>query len=85
VYVFVGSPLPPSRVRAPSALRVVECALVVVDTVAGVEVQTEKLWPEADVPTDLVGQATKAREQLGEMVAEGDCASLGSSPCSTPS
>jgi len=54
-------------------------------TVAGVEVQTEKLWPEADVPTDLVGQATKAREQLGEMVAEGDCASLGSSPCSTPS
>ena len=32
---------------ARSALRVVECALVVVDAVAGVEVQTEKLWSEA--------------------------------------
>lgn len=33
--------------EARSALRVVECALVVVDAVAGVEVQTEKLWAEA--------------------------------------
>jgi len=32
---------------ARSALRVVEAALVVVDAVAGVEVQTEKLWSEA--------------------------------------
>jgi elongation factor G len=32
---------------ARSALRVVEGALVVVDAVAGVEVQTEKLWSEA--------------------------------------
>src|SRR5688500_2729648 len=32
---------------ARSALRVVEGALVVVDAVAGVEVQTEKLWAEA--------------------------------------
>jgi elongation factor G len=32
---------------ARSALRVVEAALVVVDAVAGVEVQTEKLWTEA--------------------------------------
>ena len=32
---------------ARSALRVVEAALVVVDAVAGVEVQTEKLWAEA--------------------------------------
>ncbi len=32
---------------ARSALRVVECALVAVDAVAGVEVQTEKLWGEA--------------------------------------
>jgi elongation factor G len=32
---------------ARSALRVTECALVVVDAVAGVEVQTEKLWSEA--------------------------------------
>jgi elongation factor G len=32
---------------ARSALRVVECALVVLDVVAGVEVQTEKLWSEA--------------------------------------
>ena len=32
---------------ACSALRVVEAALVVVDAVAGVEVQTEKLWSEA--------------------------------------
>ena len=32
---------------ARSALRVVESALVVVDAVAGVEVQTEKLWSEA--------------------------------------
>ena len=32
---------------ARSALRVVESALVVVDGVAGVEVQTEKLWSEA--------------------------------------
>jgi elongation factor G len=32
---------------AQSALRVVEAALVVVDAVAGVEVQTEKLWAEA--------------------------------------
>ena len=32
---------------ARSALRVVECALVAVDAVAGVEVQTEKLWEEA--------------------------------------
>jgi elongation factor G len=32
---------------ARSALRVVEAAVVVVDAVAGVEVQTEKLWAEA--------------------------------------
>jgi elongation factor G len=32
---------------ARSALRVVEAAVVVVDAVAGVEVQTEKLWSEA--------------------------------------
>ena len=32
---------------ARSALRVVEAAVVVVDAVAGVEVQTEKLWTEA--------------------------------------
>ena len=32
---------------ARSALRVVEAALVAVDAVAGVEVQTEKLWSEA--------------------------------------
>ena len=32
---------------ARSALRVVEAALVVVDAVAGVEVQTEKLWAES--------------------------------------
>jgi elongation factor G len=32
---------------ARSALRVVEAAIVVVDSVAGVEVQTEKLWAEA--------------------------------------
>ena len=32
---------------ARAALRVVEGALVVVDAVAGVEVQTEKLWAEA--------------------------------------
>src|SRR6187431_1133044 len=32
---------------ARAALRVVEAALVVVDAVAGVEVQTEKLWAEA--------------------------------------
>jgi elongation factor G len=32
---------------ARSALRVVEAAIVVVDAVAGVEVQTEKLWGEA--------------------------------------
>jgi small GTP-binding protein len=32
---------------ARSALRVVEAALLVVDAVAGVEVQTEKLWAEA--------------------------------------
>jgi len=32
---------------ARAALRVVEAALVVVDAVAGVEVQTEKLWSEA--------------------------------------
>ncbi len=32
---------------ARSALRVVEAALVVVDAVAGVEVQTEKLWSES--------------------------------------
>src|SRR5688500_11302058 len=32
---------------ARSALRVAEAALVVVDAVAGVEVQTEKLWGEA--------------------------------------
>jgi elongation factor G len=32
---------------ARSALRVVEAAIVVVDAVAGVEVQTEKLWSEA--------------------------------------
>jgi elongation factor G len=32
---------------ATSALRVVEAALVAVDAVAGVEVQTEKLWAEA--------------------------------------
>jgi elongation factor G len=34
---------------ATAALRVVEGALVVVDAVAGVEVQTEKLWNEAGV------------------------------------
>jgi elongation factor G len=32
---------------ARAALRVVEAAIVVVDAVAGVEVQTEKLWAEA--------------------------------------
>src|SRR6187549_1801741 len=32
---------------ARSALRVAEAALVVVDAVAGVEVQTEKLWSES--------------------------------------
>src|SRR5690348_3191304 len=32
---------------ARAALRVTEAALVVVDAVAGVEVQTEKLWAEA--------------------------------------
>src|SRR5262250_1879207 len=32
---------------ARAALRVVEAAVVVVDAVAGVEVQTEKLWGEA--------------------------------------
>src|SRR5690348_3255508 len=32
---------------ARSALRVVEAAIVTVDAVAGVEVQTEKLWGEA--------------------------------------
>src|ERR671925_2272558 len=32
---------------ARSALRVVEAAVTVVDAVAGVEVQTEKLWSEA--------------------------------------
>src|SRR4030095_1616613 len=32
---------------ARSALRVVEAALLVVDAVAGVEVQTEKLWSES--------------------------------------
>ncbi|MDA1183593.1 MAG: GTP-binding protein [Acidobacteria bacterium] len=132
--------------EARSALRVVECALVVVDAVAGVEVQTEKLWAEAaalglprivvvnrldrdrastertleslrrscareiapiqipigaegdwtgivdllrmkaltfladgsgamteiEIPEDLVAGATEAREQLVEMVAEGD-------------
>jgi elongation factor G len=33
---------------ARAAMRVVECALVVVDGVAGVEVQTEKAWAAAD-------------------------------------
>jgi elongation factor G len=42
---------------ARSALRVVEAAVVVVDAVAGVEVQTEKLWAEAaalDLPRIVV-------------------------------
>jgi elongation factor G len=42
---------------ARSALRVAEAALVVVDAVAGVEVQTEKLWAEAaslDLPRIVV-------------------------------
>src|SRR5688500_1033695 len=33
---------------ARAALRVVECALVVVDAVSGVEVSTEKIWSAAD-------------------------------------
>jgi elongation factor G len=36
---------------ARAALRVVEAAIVVVDAVHGVEVQTEKLWAEADALT----------------------------------
>ena len=52
---------------AKSALRVVEGALVCVDAVAGVEVQTEKLWAEAAVlnlPRIVVRQpaGTRARE-----------------------
>jgi len=42
---------------AKAALRVAECALVCVDGVAGVEVQTEKLWAEAaslDLPRIVV-------------------------------
>src|SRR5918992_923626 len=47
---------------ARAALRVAEAAVVVVDAVAGVEVQTEK----------LADRANTAREQLIEMVAEAD-------------
>ena len=39
--------LPNFLADARSALRVVEAAVVVVDSVSGVEVQTEKLWAEA--------------------------------------
>jgi elongation factor G len=53
---------------ARSALRVVEGALVVVDAVSGVEVQTEKLWAEAaalDLPRIVVlGRLDRDRASL---------------------
>ena len=65
---------------ARAALRVVEAAVVVVDAVAGVEVQTEKLWAEAatlDLPRIVVVEPAGSRRASLERTLESlhrDCA-----------
>ena len=65
---------------ARAALRVVECALVVVDAVSGVEVSTEKIWAAADelgVPRIIVLNRLDRDRASAERALESVHASFG--------